>query len=328
MKRAFTMIELIFVIVILGILAVFSTDMIVNMYRGYVYSKAVNELETKVEIALEQISSRLSERIRITTIGRDSSDNSFVDVDEVRPNHDILEWYGQSSESKFFMNGNDYGWSGFLFQYGACGGAAGANGGQSSYTACFGFDGTRNITQIRTPATRFQSVNTVASALGSNSAALVFPNNSDVSEYYDVNPTAAPVINMNSTGDTIQFAAYQVIDTDSDTTVALKNHYIAENYYVTHSAYALVPGAFTDYTYNDGGGTFRDFPLNLHYNYYPWQGGRNAYEGATIVTLIDHVTLFRFRGNDGSVEIKLCARDPLNLPNDQDFIVCKSKVVL
>ena len=55
MKKAFTLVELIFVIVILGILSVMSTELIVNVYKNYVYSKAINELESKVEIALEQI---------------------------------------------------------------------------------------------------------------------------------------------------------------------------------------------------------------------------------------------------------------------------------
>ena len=112
MKKAFTLVELIFVIVILGILSVMSTELILNVYKNYVYSKAINELESKVEIALEQISSRLTDRIRHTTIARlpagaviPAGGRAFVAINETTPAHAILEWYGQSSESRFFATG-------------------------------------------------------------------------------------------------------------------------------------------------------------------------------------------------------------------------------
>jgi HAD-superfamily hydrolase, subfamily IA, variant 1 family protein len=135
MKKAFTLVELIFVIVILGILSVMSTELIVNVYKNYVYSKAINELESKVEIALEQINSRLTDRIRHTTIARlpagaviPAGGRAFVPINASTPAHAILEWYGQSSESKFFATGLNvanvnsvvYGWSGFLHRFGAC----------------------------------------------------------------------------------------------------------------------------------------------------------------------------------------------------------------
>ena len=343
MKKAFTLVELIFVIVILGILSVMSTELILNVYRNYVYSKAINELESKVEIALEQISSRLTDRIRHTTIARlpaggaiPAGGRAFVAINETTPAHAILEWYGQSSESKFFATGLNrnnidnvvYGWSGFLHRFGACSYDAG------QYGSCFNpsVDGL-SINQIRTPATNFTNAANVIRGYGSVSAAVVFPVNNSVNNYYDITAGATPSdtqsaipINLaRSAGDTILFTAPYTIKTALNSDL-IDNHGISERYYVSHSAYALVPVNFA--SYDERGTARREFDLALYYNYYPWNAANNTYLNGTNSILLRHVTMFRFRGNNNTVELKLCARDPLNLPNSQDFIVCKSKVVL
>lgn len=345
MKKAFTLVELIFVIVILGILSVMSTELILNVYKNYVYSKAINELESKVEIALEQISSRLTDRIRHTTIARlpagaaiPAGGRAFVAINETTPAHAILEWYGQSSESRFFatgLNANNidnvvYGWSGFLHRFGACS----YNAGTRQYGSCFNpsADGL-SINQIRTPATNFTSAANVIIGYGSNSAAVVFPVNNSVDNYYDIpagavgsdTQSAIPIDLVNSAGDTISFLSPYTIKTAADADL-IDNHGISERYYVSHSAYALVPTSFANY--NEGTNVRLEFDLALYYNYYPWNAANNTYLNGASSILLRHVTMFRFRGNNNTIELKLCARDPLNLPNSQDFIVCKSKVVL
>ena len=345
MKKAFTLVELIFVIVILGILSVMSTELILNVYKNYVYSKAINELESKVEIALEQISSRLTDRIRHTTIARlpagavfPAGGRAFVAINETTPAHAILEWYGQSSESRFFatgLNANNidnvvYGWSGFLHRFGACS----YNAGTRQYGSCFNpsADGL-SINQIRTPATNFTNAANVIGGYGSVSAAVVFPVNNSVNNYYDI-PVGAPAIDtqsaipidLRSAGDTILFTAPYTIKTAAINSDLIDNHGISERYYVSHSAYALVPTSFANY--NEGTNVRLEFDLALYYNYYPWNAANNTYLNGASSILLRHVTMFRFRGNNNTIELKLCARDPLNLPNSQDFIVCKSKVVL
>lgn len=345
MKKAFTLVELIFVIVILGILSVMSTELILNVYKNYVYSKAINELESKVEIALEQISSRLTDRIRHTTIARlpagaviPAGGRAFVAINETTPAHAILEWYGQSSESRFFatgLNANNidnvvYGWSGFLHRFGACS----YNAGTRQYGSCFNpsADGL-SINQIRTPATNFTNAANVIRGYGSVSAAVVFPVNNSVNNYYDI-PVGAPAIDtqsaipidLRSAGDTILFTAPYTIKTAAINSDLIDNHGISEKYYVSHSAYALVPTSFANY--NEGTNVRLEFDLALYYNYYPWNAANNTYLNGASSILLRHVTMFRFRGNNNTIELKLCARDPLNLPNSQDFIVCKSKVVL
>ena len=78
MKKAFTLIELILVIVILGILSFAGINIIKNLYENYLQARSVNTLETQTELVLEQISKRLAVRVKGSTIGRQASTGNFV----------------------------------------------------------------------------------------------------------------------------------------------------------------------------------------------------------------------------------------------------------
>ncbi|WP_103589624.1 type II secretion system protein, partial [Campylobacter concisus] len=69
-KKAFTLIELIIVITVLGVISLMSFNTLMNLYQNYFQSKVINELETQSEIALEQISMLLSHRIKQSVIAR------------------------------------------------------------------------------------------------------------------------------------------------------------------------------------------------------------------------------------------------------------------
>ena len=53
MKKAFTMIELVFVIVIMGIIASIGTDIILNLYDNYIKTRSINKLQAQTELALD-----------------------------------------------------------------------------------------------------------------------------------------------------------------------------------------------------------------------------------------------------------------------------------
>ena len=67
MKKAFTMIELIMVIIVLGIVASIGAEIIVKLYDNYMRTRTINALETKTEVALEQIAKRFQYRIKDST---------------------------------------------------------------------------------------------------------------------------------------------------------------------------------------------------------------------------------------------------------------------
>jgi type II secretory pathway pseudopilin PulG len=92
MKGAFTLLEVVLVIVITAILGSISFEVMVRIYQNYQRSDTINRLEFRSLVLLEQISSRLAARIKQRT---------FVDSHEIN-------WSGYDEES--LMLG---GWSGF-----------------------------------------------------------------------------------------------------------------------------------------------------------------------------------------------------------------------
>jgi len=100
---AFTMIELIFVIVIMGILAKFGVELIRQTYESYTRSMIVNQLEAKSEAAIQQIANRLQYRIK------DSELANGVPLSSNTASVARLEWLGMDVDG--WNAGN---WSGII----------------------------------------------------------------------------------------------------------------------------------------------------------------------------------------------------------------------
>jgi len=62
-KKAFSMLELVFVIAILGIVASISSSVIVQVYESYIMQRAVHNASIDTELAINQITNRLTYRI-------------------------------------------------------------------------------------------------------------------------------------------------------------------------------------------------------------------------------------------------------------------------
>lgn len=71
-RFAFTMIELIFVIVIMGILSKFGVEFLVQAYNNFILAKTNNALQSKSASAVETIASRLQYRIKDSIIAREN----------------------------------------------------------------------------------------------------------------------------------------------------------------------------------------------------------------------------------------------------------------
>jgi len=124
-NSAFTLIELIIVIVVFGIVSSISADIFVKIYNSYLSSRSLNEIETKTELALEILSKRLEHRILGTVIASQNPDGveygkDFVLLSEANDTFKNIEWISYDIETFIgSWNGKIYQplWSGLVDLY-------------------------------------------------------------------------------------------------------------------------------------------------------------------------------------------------------------------
>jgi len=290
------MLELVFVIVILGIVASIGADIISKLYENFIQTKAINKTLTQTDTVLNQIAKRLQFRIKESTIARKSDGTKIELQNATNDNYTILEWIGVANEA--FLgdwNGSKVvpGYSGFVDL-------------DSNET---------NKSQIKTVGSRLDfaeiaiynlsytdiniSLNTTPSAV------LIFKGQdfNDITKFgYDGNGSSSEYAYK------IQRAGIDVLKfTDKNAST------IYEQYNLAYSAYAIVPE-----------GSNEDFNLTLYYNYQPWDGDQYSSTDTKKSTLAEHVTSFKFTQIGNTIRLKLCIKDPMI---EDEFGVCKERVV-
>ena len=305
MKRAFTLLELIIVIVILGIIAMMSFNAIMNIYSNYFQTRTVNELETQTEIALEQISKRLEHRIKPSVIARKPS-GGFLPLNDSRVNlnsgYEILEFIPYAHE---------------IFNDVPSGNKAGR------YSGYVDLANSSPATGLISPGSNFSTevVETIKDLTCKDDASgcvdfkdkdggvvAIF---SDV--YYDVQNSFGYKDNLN-----LDIAKVGVKSTDGNTLEisGFANKQISEQYHLAYTANAIVPEQSADPKDTVNG----VFDLNLYYDYRPWMG--QGYKNGEKATLAKNVTRFVFIEKNGVIVLKLCMR-----AKNSEITICKSKAV-
>jgi prepilin-type N-terminal cleavage/methylation domain-containing protein len=111
---AFSMLELVFVIVILGIVASIGSEMIVKVYESYIVQRAEHRATLKTELAATQIANRLASTIP-GTVYRIKNDDSYEPIESALTgtgdDYIGLQWVGSDTDS--FSADATPGWSGF-----------------------------------------------------------------------------------------------------------------------------------------------------------------------------------------------------------------------
>ena len=352
MKRGFTLIELVFVIVVLGIISMFGADLYTKIYKSYVHVRAVNQLEARTQNAMMLITNRLEDRIKSSTIGRDLAVNDFVPISDLTdPKYDILEWIGQSVETRN-INKRTPGWSGFMSmsqlrddKWKAGTEDAGYIGNTraefnmvslgSDFPQVANIVGNLRATAYNTPSNNTQVAvifKVVTNDASPTSVGIGFGYDRKV----DVNGSNRVLIAVgtpsttgtnNKESETITINQYP-LNPNND-----KSQEFSEQYYIAHSAYAIVPDQVVTYMKNNAGKVLsKNFNLLLKYNYRPWStvaDDAHSYDTASSSLLAEDVSLFKFKDDNGAVALKLCMRDDgRNFdPAELDLNVCKAQVV-
>jgi len=110
-RKAFSMIELIFVIVIMGIIAKFGTEFLAESYKSFIFSKVNNQLQSDSEMAVEFIASRLQYRIKDSIIAR-KDDTDIISLADADDSYGMIEWV--SSDMDGYRGLGRPKWSGII----------------------------------------------------------------------------------------------------------------------------------------------------------------------------------------------------------------------
>jgi len=117
-RAAFTMLEVIFVITILGIVSSIGAEIIAQVYDSYITQRASQRSSSKTEMAATQIANRLAYAIPGTVVGRVSAANgNYISIDELdNPNYLVMQWTGYDADSFGAITAASRlpGWSGFV----------------------------------------------------------------------------------------------------------------------------------------------------------------------------------------------------------------------
>ena len=299
MKKAFSLIEVIFVLVILGIVASISSQIIVQVYESYITQQAIYKVSIKTELAINQIVNRLTYSVVGSAIAKDESNSSnyklLTDLDLTTDTDlTVLEWIGYDNDS--FSAGSTPYWSGVANYEDANESMFETPGSQLGKVDTIIKNLSKSIsldsnTSSQRPAVIFQPRTGAGDAINGECMGLV---NNDTSCIYAVSE-------KNATGFSFE---------DKN-----KSKIITERYQLAWSAYALVPTLKSNGLYN----------LNLHYNYQPWEG--ETYDkNATSSLLISNVSVFKFTQSGGIIQLKLCASE--NIGTDYNISTCKEKAIL
>jgi len=112
-RKAFTMLELIFVIVIMGIIGKFGTEFLAQSYKSFIFSSVNNVLQSNSATAVEFIAARLQYRIKDSVIARTGETTAFTPLaDADGTTFTVIEWV--SADTDNFRGSTSPNWSGII----------------------------------------------------------------------------------------------------------------------------------------------------------------------------------------------------------------------
>jgi prepilin-type N-terminal cleavage/methylation domain-containing protein len=301
LKKAFSLIELIFVIVVMGIVGKFGAEFLAQAYNNFIYTTINNTLQAKSEMALNIIASRLQYRIKDSTIAR--KNDNFLDFKalssvEANETYDILEWIGSDIDG--FRGLDKPYWSGII---------------DLNHP-------NTNSTHLVSPMTNTIAINDLIQVLSYknsdiNDSALYFiGSNNNIKTGYGWD--------KNTTHIDTQHGAMHPIRADNNISVFIPTNSknednnlstidVYEYYKLSWSAYGVGISDYNDTTHS---GT-----LILYYDYQPWLG--ESYKDAQSSIIMENVSTFRFLSNATVIKIQICVKTNIV----EDYSLCKEKTV-
>lgn len=270
-KRAFTLIELIFVIVIMGILSKYGIELLFQAYRNFIFSKTNSALQSQSQIAVETIAARLMYRIKDSAIARQPGVTyQPVASSTLAEAATVLEWVGYDVDGQR------------------------GDGTQTTplWSGVIDLD-LSTAAALNLPQTDTTKMNTLIGALSNgtsaynNGAFYFIGSDSDTIDGYGWGGLPAAIADQTRT-------MHPITDKDGANIFNFTGVDVYEYYQFAWTAYAVA---------QEGD------ELALYYNYQPWHG--EAYTDGTRVLLMSNVDTFRFTGVGSIIKIQVCVNTDL-----------------
>jgi len=287
-KAAFTLLELIFTLVILGIVGVMSSEIIAKVYENFRMQRESANLAYEAKVVLDQVETYLNRAIPGSIVCR-QADDTLVAIEAksvCRANatsNERLLWIDRDFESIQGL------WDGVALQNVPA--VSGYYHGSSEGLEINGTDSdTRGVAQVRDDI------------YGREVSAVYFPGkvDGDVEEqFWQLNAQAL----------------FQVTSFENDRLFVNRdiNDSLRGVFYITHSAYGIESN---------------DKNLSLLYNFHPWLGDHEDFNATKRLLVSDFSSFEAWSENQGRLlRIKLCLERPLSLNDGTLMKICKESVV-
>jgi len=293
---AFTLLELIFVIIIMGIISKFGVEFLANAYKSFIFSKVNNELQAKSEMAVENIAARLQYRIKDSVIARVNKESAPIAIaDATGDNYKVLEWIGIAQESRrgISMGSTPYlpDWSGIIdLDAGDKDKLISVETNTTKINIMLKDLSERNATTDDIALYFIGADNDVINGYGWSGALT-----DQDGAMHPVKPVAGTFNAFTSSIHGVDFSGVDVY----------------EYYLLAWTAYAIV--------YETGENHKGE--LRLYYDYRPWKGEKLS-NGKSAVLMKD-VNTFRFTSIGSIMKIQVCTKTDLV----EDYSLCKEKTI-
>ncbi len=297
-RLGFTLLEMVFVIVILGIISKYIVEFLAKSYENFVLQEVQTRLSQTSASAVEFIAKQLEYRIRASVIVRDTTTGNYLSL-EGQSNlngYDVLEWVGYDIDSFRGLSGPL--WSGILDkQY-------------SKSSGSFPSD-------VLTPGTNTSSVSGYINKLSDNNATInnaafyALGSDSNVSDFgWDGNITTQRLALHPIKA---SLAGSNRFDSSNAEDFKYFNSVVSDpRYKLTWSAHAIVYDPVNN-------------QLWYHYDYRPWFGEKYNDPNTKKILLMDHVSTFKKSQSFNVIKIIVCTKDELTGDN---YSVCKEKTII
>ena len=292
-RSAFTMIELVFVIVIMGILGKFGVEFMFQAYNSFIFTNINNTLQSNSASSLEFIASRLQYRIKDSVIARNATTFDSISSINTSKNYTMLEWV--STDIDGYRGNTTPTWSGIIdLNHGAA-----------------------NKDTLFSPETNTTDVSSLINILShgdstiSNAAIYFVGSNSNLNGYgwngvaiTDQSQVMHPIKAISGATNIDRFAPrggdFNGID-------------VYEYYKLAWTANAVRIESINAAKHT--------FELAFYFDYQPWDG--EDYTDGKRVVIMENISTFQFTAIGSIMKIQVCAKSHLV----EEYALCKEKTI-